>query len=108
MESLVNDKLLQNINPKRGKTVPKAASTMEPVVMGEAEADISVRSRGSTSRGKPLDVSGPMGPYPAQLKNHWYPAAFSADIDDKTMVIPYSCTLCFESFTRGRTSWQFV
>lgn len=86
MESLVNDKLLQNINPKRGKTVPKAASTMEPVVMGEAEADISVRSRGSTSRGKPLDVSGPMGPYPAQLKNHWYPAAFSADIDDKTMV----------------------
>lgn len=86
MESLFNTKLLQNQGRERGSTVPKATSALQLALTGEAEADLSARPRTNTSRAKSLEVSGPIGPYPAQLKNYWYPVAFSADIDDKTMV----------------------
>jgi chlorophyllide a oxygenase len=35
---------------------------------------------------KALDISGPMAPYPVQLKEFWYPVAFSDHINKKTMI----------------------
>ncbi|KAL0326166.1 UNVERIFIED_CONTAM: Chlorophyllide a oxygenase, chloroplastic [Sesamum radiatum] len=39
---------------------------------------------------KSLNVSGPVQPYHARLRNFWYPVAFSADLKDDTMV-PIDC-----------------
>jgi hypothetical protein len=87
MESLINDKLLQEKQGSgRAKTLPRATSTMEEVVTGEPEASSAVGVNSSYSRGKALDISGPVAPYPASLKNFWYPVAFSDHIDEKTMV----------------------
>lgn len=87
MESLINDKLLQEKQGSgRAKTLPRATSTMEEVVTGEPEASSAVGVNSSYSRGKALDISGPVTPYPASLKNFWYPVAFSDHIDEKTMV----------------------
>lgn len=86
MESLINDKLVQEKVSGRLKVVPRATATMEQVVMGEVEAHSSVEPKASISRRKALDISGPVTPYPAQLRNFWYPVAFSNHIDEKTMV----------------------
>lgn len=88
METLINDKLLQEKGSGRGaKAIPRATSTVEQVVTGEPEAQSAItESKATISRGKTLNISGPMAPYPAQLKNYWYPVAFSDHIDEKTMV----------------------
>ena len=101
MESLINDKLLQEkTGSGRVKVLPRATSTMEQVVTGEAEAPSTVETQTSYSRGKALDISGPVAPYPAQLKNFWYPVAFSEHIDETTMVIidlQFLDVLCFHA-----------
>lgn len=89
MESLINDKLLleKGSLSSRAKAIPRASSTLEQIVTDEVEAESTTGSKDTTnSRGKALDVSGPVAPYPAQLKNYWYPVAFSDHIDEKTMV----------------------
>jgi len=82
MESLINDKLLlqEKGGSMKSRATRAATSTMEQVVTDEPQAQASI------SRGKTLDISGPVAPYPAQLKNYWYPVAFSGHIDEKTMV----------------------
>lgn len=86
MESLVNDKLLQSKKLERVVSPPRATSVMDEVETEQMEGDQFVEPTASTSKAKNLDVSGPVAPYPAKLKNFWYPVAFSADIDEKTMV----------------------
>lgn len=85
MERLINDKLLlqEKSGSVKSRPATRATSTLEPVVSDEVEAQ---PSKAPLSRGKTLDVSGPVAPYPAQLKNYWYPVAFSDHIDEKTMV----------------------
>ena len=102
MESLVNDKLLQEKGSRRVKARPRATSTMEQVVTGEAEAHLAEEPKAKLSRGRALDISGPVSPYPAHLRNFWYPVAFSAHIDEKTLVditpelleIMFHCCAC--------------
>ncbi|KAH6789100.1 Pheophorbide a oxygenase family protein with Rieske 2Fe-2S domain-containing protein [Perilla frutescens var. frutescens] len=78
METLVNDKILQERNTTEDEVSSPSTST------GSTE---SVKSRQSR-RG--LNVSGPIQPYSPRLKNFWYPVAFSADLKDDTMV-PIDC-----------------
>ncbi|KAK4745037.1 hypothetical protein SAY87_011349 [Trapa incisa] len=80
MESLVNDRLLQD-----GNTAETDEALPHP--------GISMQSL-STVKGKPprksLKVSGPVQPYHPNLKNFWYPVAFSNDLKSETM-IPIDC-----------------
>lgn len=81
MESLVSDKLLQL--PDEGE---EPSSTAQEAI----EEEILRHRRRHPPKNKLLNVSGPLKPYPQWLKNFWYPAAFSADIDSSTM-IPFDC-----------------
>lgn len=74
METLVNDKILQERN------VPEDDASSPSTSTRSAE---SVKSR-QTRRN--LNVSGPVPPYNPRLKNFWYPVAFSTDLKDDTMV----------------------
>nr|UBR90282.1 chlorophyllide a oxygenase [Osmanthus fragrans] len=80
METLVNDRLLQDSN-----TMESNVSTPTPST--STEFIDTVKSR---QRRRSLDISGPVQPYHASLKNFWYPVAFSADLKDDTMV-PIDC-----------------
>ncbi|EPS61654.1 hypothetical protein M569_13139, partial [Genlisea aurea] len=75
METLVNDKTLQETN----KTEP------------DSNASTSYSRKGINNKyRRSLHVSGPVEPYNARLRNFWYPVAFSADLKDDTMV-PIDC-----------------
>lgn len=81
METLVNDKLLQD-----------RSTTAEP---DQASIDMSTSTQTMdvVKRKLPrksLNVSGPVQSYNPHLKNFWYPVAFSADLKDDTMV-PIDC-----------------
>uniref|UniRef100_A0A0C9RI86 TSA: Wollemia nobilis Ref_Wollemi_Transcript_18725_2104 transcribed RNA sequence n=1 Tax=Wollemia nobilis TaxID=56998 RepID=A0A0C9RI86_9CONI len=86
MEALVNDKLLKD-------NIPPQSEQFEDYLQA---SDVSVatpngrRLEKRKPRKKRLNVSGPVEPYSANLKNFWYPVAFSADIKDDTMV-PFDC-----------------
>lgn len=86
MELLVNDKLLQSKKLERVVSPLRATSVMDEVESEQMEGEQFVEPTASTSKAKNLDVSGPVAPYPAKMKNFWYPVAFSGDIDEKTMV----------------------
>ncbi|KAG9444047.1 hypothetical protein H6P81_015387 [Aristolochia fimbriata] len=77
METLVNDRLLQDHNAQESDQSPPSTSyckeTLKPA-----------KPR------KSLNVSGPTQPYHPNLKNFWYPVAFSNDLKDDTM-IPIDC-----------------
>ncbi|PKU72707.1 chlorophyllide a oxygenase, chloroplastic [Dendrobium catenatum] len=81
MENLVNDKLLQERIPKESSSDPV------PVAVSTSSAPIAFSAQ---SPRKSLDVSGPVKPYHPNLKNFWYPVAFSTDLNDDTM-IPLDC-----------------
>ncbi|KAI5058325.1 hypothetical protein GOP47_0026495 [Adiantum capillus-veneris] len=85
MEALVNDKLLQE-SPTAESSVQtrKISSSTSVPVEHQTQANVSRPSKGS------LNVSGPVKAYSETLRNFWYPVAFSADVDDKTMV-PFEC-----------------
>lgn len=78
METLVNDKILQERN------IPEDDASGPSTSTRSAE---SVKSR-QTRRN--LNVSGPVSHYSPRLKNFWYPVAFSADLKDDTMVHIFS------------------
>ncbi|KAL0314321.1 UNVERIFIED_CONTAM: Chlorophyllide a oxygenase, chloroplastic [Sesamum angustifolium] len=80
MEMLVNDKKLQDRNTTESDLLLPTPS-------------ISPNSLDTVNRRLPkksLNVSGPVQPYHARLRNFWYPVAFSADLKDDTMV-PIDC-----------------
>ncbi|XP_011074848.1 chlorophyllide a oxygenase, chloroplastic [Sesamum indicum] len=80
METLVNDKILQEKN-----TTESDLSTPTPSTPREC------RDTGkSRQQGRSLNVSGPDQPYSAHLKNFWYPVTFSSDLKEDTM-IPIDC-----------------
>ncbi|GFP89810.1 chlorophyllide a oxygenase chloroplastic [Phtheirospermum japonicum] len=80
METLVNDKIVQDQKTTENDVLLPTPSTST----GSLETAKSRKSR------KNLNVSGPVQPYHDQLKNFWYPVAFSADLKDDTMV-PIDC-----------------
>ncbi|KAL3641259.1 hypothetical protein CASFOL_016227 [Castilleja foliolosa] len=80
METLVNDKIVQD-----RKTTE--IDVFLPTPSTSTESLETTRSRKSR---KNLNVSGPVQPYHDQLKNFWYPVAFTADLKDDTMV-PIDC-----------------
>ncbi|XP_073052758.1 chlorophyllide a oxygenase, chloroplastic-like isoform X1 [Primulina eburnea] len=82
METLVNDKILQDTKILESYSLPSTPST------SSAQFRDTMKSSKQSRRG--LDVSGPVQPYSANLKNFWYPVAFSADLKDDTMV-PMDC-----------------
>ncbi|XP_059630744.1 chlorophyllide a oxygenase, chloroplastic [Cornus florida] len=81
METLVNDKLLQDRNTTESDRTSSSPST-------STETLDTVKSK--MPRKKSLNVSGPVQPYHPHLKNFWYPVAFSNDLKDDTMV-PIDC-----------------
>lgn len=86
MESMVNDKLLH-----AGTVAESRVGTMEPSTSGSVSMDheiIQSKSR-SPSKGS-LNVSGPVKAFSESLRNFWYPIAFSADVNDETL-IPFEC-----------------
>ncbi|KAJ6825721.1 chlorophyllide a oxygenase, chloroplastic [Iris pallida] len=82
MESLVNDRLL----PERSSSEPSADSAPHAPSTSLASTD-SVEVKPLR---RSLNVSGPVKPYHPNLKNFWYPVAFSNDLKDDTM-IPIDC-----------------
>ncbi|XP_022875886.1 chlorophyllide a oxygenase, chloroplastic-like [Olea europaea var. sylvestris] len=80
METLVNDRLLQDRN-----TMEFNVSTSTPSTSTESLDTVKTRQPRRS-----LNVSGPVQSYHARLKNFWYPVAFSADLKDDTMV-PIDC-----------------
>ncbi|KAL8482178.1 hypothetical protein ACS0TY_028365 [Phlomoides rotata] len=75
METLVNDRIMQERNTEKSESLLPSTSTE------------SVKSKPLK---KSLNVSGPVQPYHNNLKNFWYPVAFTADLKDDTMV-PIDC-----------------
>ncbi|KAI4320530.1 hypothetical protein MLD38_033999 [Melastoma candidum] len=80
METLVNDRLLQE----------RSATTANETGSPPSTSTQSVEPIRNKVPRKSLKVSGPVQPYPARLKNFWYPVAFSTDLKDDTM-IPIDC-----------------
>ncbi|XP_030442640.1 chlorophyllide a oxygenase, chloroplastic [Syzygium oleosum] len=80
METLVNDRLLQDRN---------TTETPETASPPSTSAQSLVAAKRKAPR-KSLKVSGPVQPYHPRLKNFWYPVAFSADLKDDTMM-PIDC-----------------
>ena len=71
METLVNDKLLDDKNTASSATTTLSHTTSPPY---------------ETAERKSIRVSGPVKPYHPRLKNFWYPVAFSNDLKDDTLV----------------------
>ncbi|KAG2330214.1 hypothetical protein Bca52824_001394 [Brassica carinata] len=80
MEELVNDRLLQARNATESSDNPSTTSTSNQDIDRE-KTNIGAKS---------LNVSGPVQPYSQNLKNFWYPVAFTADFKHDTMV-PIDC-----------------
>ncbi|KAK4758477.1 hypothetical protein SAY87_019778 [Trapa incisa] len=76
MEALFNDRLLQDRNTTDMSEAPPSPSTSTQSLTAV---------KGKPTR-KNWEVSGPVQPYNPQLKNFWYPVAFSTDLKDDTMI----------------------
>nr|AMH40452.1 chlorophyllide a oxygenase [Pseudosasa japonica] len=81
METLVNDRLLQDGS--------SSASTAECTSLPPSTSS-TTRVEAKKAPRRSLNVSGPLKPYNASLRNFWYPIAFSSDLKDDTMV-PMDC-----------------
>ncbi|OAY79374.1 Chlorophyllide a oxygenase, chloroplastic [Ananas comosus] len=80
MEALVNDRLFQ----ERSSSEANSDSTsLIPSTSSASQIETKTHRRS-------LNVSGPVKPYHPNLKNFWYPVAFSSDLKDDTM-IPIDC-----------------
>lgn len=78
MEALVNDRLFQ----ERSSSEANSDSTsLIPSTSSASQIETKTHRRS-------LNVSGPVKPYHPNLKNFWYPVAFSSDLKDDTMVQP--------------------
>lgn len=82
MEFLVNDRVLQNKNTNESSSDHSAVTPTTSLATVDTVKPGSQRSR--------LNVSGPMKKYHPNLKNFWYPVAFSSDLNDDTM-LPIDC-----------------
>ncbi|PWA37165.1 chlorophyllide a oxygenase protein [Artemisia annua] len=80
METLVNDRLLQDRNTTTAEITTSPPSTSKP--------PLETVERKSQRKG--LNVSGPVPPYHPRLKNFWYPVAFSRDLKEDTLT-PIDC-----------------
>lgn len=80
MEILVKDKIIQE----------KRTTESDLLLPTPSTSTVSLDTVKSRHSRRGLDVSGPVKPYNALLKNFWYPVAFSADMKDDTMVSPFS------------------
>ncbi|KAG2330038.1 hypothetical protein Bca52824_001218 [Brassica carinata] len=80
MEELVNDRLLLARNATESSDNPSTTSTSNQDIDRE-KTNIDAKS---------LNVSGPVQPYSQNIKNFWYPVAFTADLKHDTMV-PIDC-----------------
>ncbi|EYU22967.1 hypothetical protein ABFS82_03G098900 [Erythranthe guttata] len=80
METLINEKIVQERNTTDAELSLATPST-------STESLETVKNRQPKRN---LNVSGPVKPYDAGLKNFWYPVAFSADLKNDTM-IPLDC-----------------
>ncbi|GJX35482.1 chlorophyllide A oxygenase, chloroplastic, partial [Tanacetum coccineum] len=80
METLVNDKLLEDKNTATSETTTLSRPTDTP----------PFETAESKAERKSIRVSGPVKPYHPRLKNFWYPVAFSTDLKDDTL-IPIEC-----------------
>ncbi|KAK4741091.1 hypothetical protein SAY87_024679 [Trapa incisa] len=78
MEALVNDRLLQDRNTTVTTDAPPSPST-------STQSLTTVKEKPSRKNWK---VSGPVQPYNPQLKNFWYPVAFSTDLKGDNTMIP--------------------
>lgn len=86
MEELVNDRLLQDRSTAEVAQTPSLPSTS---TKSEDIPSTSTKSGDIQRRRKPrksLNVSGPVQSYHPNLKNFWYPVAFSSGLKDDTMV----------------------
>ncbi|KAL7616855.1 hypothetical protein Lser_V15G00295 [Lactuca serriola] len=82
METLVNDRLLQDRNTiTTTESINSSPSTSKP-------PPESIERK--TTKRKGLNVSGPVPPYHPNLKNFWYPVAFSKDLKEDTLM-PIDC-----------------
>ncbi|CAI9764026.1 unnamed protein product [Fraxinus pennsylvanica] len=80
METLVNDKLLQDRNTTESNLLSPIPSTLTE----------SLDTAKNRQPRRSLNVSGPVQSYDAHLKNFWFPVAFSEDLKDDAM-IPIDC-----------------
>ena len=74
MEELVNDRLLLARNATESDKPSTPTSVQD---LDREKTNIGAKS---------LNVSGPVQPYSPNLKNFWYPVAFTADLKHDTMV----------------------
>ncbi|PKA64777.1 Chlorophyllide a oxygenase, chloroplastic [Apostasia shenzhenica] len=80
VETLVNDRLLQDRSP---------AESCNSISLDASTSASHVTKKMNSPR-RSLDVSGPVKPYNTKFKNFWYPVVFSMDLKDDTMV-PIDC-----------------
>ncbi|MFS7983577.1 putative chlorophyllide a oxygenase [Helianthus anomalus] len=80
METLVNDKLLED----------KTSVTSDTATPSPTTYSAAFETAKSKAQRKSISVSGPVKPYHPCLKNFWYPVAFSRDLKDDTL-IPIEC-----------------
>ena len=80
VETLVNDKLLQE------KSTMEVDTDFSMVNQRTLSTSISEDKMSMQRQRRGLDVSGPVKDYHPNLKNFWYPVAFSKDLKEDTMV----------------------
>ncbi|KAJ9560430.1 hypothetical protein OSB04_005590 [Centaurea solstitialis] len=85
METLVNDRLLQDRS-----TTAIATPTEESSVSSPSTSKAPLETVERKTQRKSLNVSGPVKPYHHRLKNFWYPVAFSKDLKEDTLM-PIDC-----------------
>lgn len=78
METLVNDKILQDRCMTESELLLSTPTTSSTPSLSNVKTRQPKRS---------INVSGPVQPYNDGLKNFWYPVAFSGGLKDDTMVI---------------------
>lgn len=85
MEALVNDKLLLDRT--------SSESTADRTSLTPSTSSTYADPMKTKSYQSSLNVSGPIQPYHPNLKNFWYPVAFSSDLKDDTMVCKPLCLI---------------
>lgn len=90
METVVNERLLSD-----GSAFANTAdcASLDPSTSLDTTTSTSstVRVGAKKPKRRSLNISGPVKPYSANLKNFWYPVAFSSDLKDDTMVKQNAC-----------------
>lgn len=93
METVVNERLLSDgsafASTADCATHPSTSLDLDPSTSSTTHVGAKKAKRRS------LNISGPVKPYNPNLKNFWYPVAFSSDLKDDTMV---KLNACFKEF----------